>query len=182
MLWIRLANDLPAVQAGLWAGSHPYRNHNLDKMADERPSDALQPHSKRRAGGQMTKDDLDDDDDGEVSIFNVFLMMESWLLLPCGADLIQLRAPEDSQSLTAFALCMVVLVSLFRFKTPGPGSQSRTRPSRPAGRCTFVVEGNQQRHQLLLLQQRAIRSRASAWRPQVEQQQPQPPIRLQASI
>lgn len=40
-------------------------------MADERPSDAMQPSSKRRAGGQMTKDDFEDDDeDGVVRMFD----------------------------------------------------------------------------------------------------------------
>lgn len=32
----------------------------------ERPSDAMQPSSKRRPGGQLTKDDMDDEEDGPV--------------------------------------------------------------------------------------------------------------------
>mmetsp|Transcript_9013 Transcript_9013/g.19376 ORF Transcript_9013/g.19376 Transcript_9013/m.19376 type:complete len:424 (+) Transcript_9013:78-1349(+) len=32
-------------------------------MADERPSDAMQPSTKRRAGGQVTKDDFEDEDE-----------------------------------------------------------------------------------------------------------------------
>lgn len=38
-------------------------HHQLAIMSDERPSDALQPNAKRRAAGQGSKDDVEEEEE-----------------------------------------------------------------------------------------------------------------------